>query len=269
MAVRVLEAADLRDDPLFLDHAAEEVGFADELGHEPRRRMVVDLVGRIDLLEVPGVEDPDPVGQRERLLLVVRHEHGRGAGQTQDLADLVSHDRAEVGVQVRERLVEEDQRGDRRQRAGQGDPLLLASRQLVREPSGEPPESHQVEHLGHPARTGAAVEAAETEADVSPTERCGKSAWSWNTIPTPRASGGTTRPGVDTHSPRISIIPRSSASKPAMSRRVVVLPQPEGPRRATLPGLDGQREAVDCRRVLRSEALGEVLETEETHAVGW
>jgi hypothetical protein len=53
-------------------------------------------------------------------------------------------------------------------------------------------------------------------------------------MPTPRASGGTSRLGLATTSPRKLTVPASGASKPAMSRRVVVFPQPEGPSRATI-----------------------------------
>ncbi len=69
---------------------------------------VVELERRGDLLEPAGVQHPDAIRQRERLLLVVGHEEGRGPGGPEDLADLLAHRCAEIGVEIRERLVEED-----------------------------------------------------------------------------------------------------------------------------------------------------------------
>src|SRR5215470_2057653 len=58
---------------------------------------------------------------------------------------------------------------------------------------------------------------------------CGNSAWLWNTMPRPRSRGSrslTTRPSM-----RIS--PAVGSSKPAIMRKVVVLPQPDGPTKTT------------------------------------
>src|SRR5688500_14392085 len=65
------------------------------------------------------------------------------------------------------------------------------------------------------------------------TLRCGKSAYSWKTIPIPRACAGTNTPGPKTGRSSIAISPASGRSKPATSRSNVVLPQPLGPSRAT------------------------------------
>ena len=51
----------------------DEVRLADEVGDEPRRRPVVDLPRRRELLDPAGVHHRDPVGHGQRLLLVVRH----------------------------------------------------------------------------------------------------------------------------------------------------------------------------------------------------
>src|SRR5690606_2576447 len=60
------------------------------------------------------------------------------------------------------------------------------------------------------------------------TVMCGKSAKSWKTVFTGRWKAGTPCIGR----PRSSTSPSSGCSKPAIMRRVVVLPQPEGPSRA-------------------------------------
>ena len=45
----------------------------------------------------------------------------------------------------------------------------------------------------------------------------------------PRFSGGTTPAGEEITWPSISIVPAVGGMKPAIMRRVVVLPQPDGP----------------------------------------
>src|SRR5262245_4810773 len=55
-------------------------------------------------------------------------------------------------------------------------------------------------------------------------------------MPMLRARGGTCRPrsGAATSSPPIEMVPPVGCSSPAMQRKVVVLPQPEGPSSTTI-----------------------------------
>ena len=110
----------------------EPVRESHELGHERRPRPVVELGRRRDLLEPAGGHDPDPVAQRQRLLLVVGDEQRRGADRDLDAADLLAQLPAHLGVERRERLVEQQHLGLDREGPGQRDPLLLAAGQLVR-----------------------------------------------------------------------------------------------------------------------------------------
>src|SRR3546814_2981879 len=66
------------------------------------------------------------------LLVVGHHQHRRTAGPEQ-AAQLAGQALAGFGIEVGERLVEQQQRGIRRQRARQRHALLLAARKLVRE----------------------------------------------------------------------------------------------------------------------------------------
>src|SRR5437867_3857582 len=100
----------------------------------------------------------------------------------------------------------------------------------------------------------------------SATVMVGKSAYDWKTMPTPRLRGGTsltTRP-----SKRIS--PASGRSKPAITRSVVVLPQPEPPTRETSSpwpisrespstAVDAPKRFVRRSRLMRTSA-GELLQ---------
>ena len=69
------------------------------------------------------------------------------------------------------------------------------------------------------------------------TLRCGKRAYSWNTRPTRRSSGGRETPAAasnHTSSPS-AIRPSAGADSPAIARRIVLLPAPEGPTIASVP----------------------------------
>ena len=72
---------------------------------------------------------------------------------------------------------------------------------------------------------------ARPKATLSATDRCGNSAKSWNISPTERRSGGTETRGPSTSRPSTVMVPSSGVSTPASMRRVVDLPQPEGPSR--------------------------------------
>jgi hypothetical protein len=78
-----------------------------------------------------AIHHHDAVGDRQRLFLVVRDEDGGDAEFALDRADLVAQRHAHLGVERRQRLVEQQQLGLGRQRAGQRHALLLAAGQLV------------------------------------------------------------------------------------------------------------------------------------------
>ena len=57
-----------------------------------------ELVHCTELLDAAVVHHGDPVGDGQRLVLVVRDEHGRDADALLDLADLVAHADPELGA---------------------------------------------------------------------------------------------------------------------------------------------------------------------------
>ena len=87
--------------------------------------------GAPDLLHLAAVHDRDPVGQRERLLLVVGHVHERDPDLELDPLELHLELAPELEVQGAERLVEQQHLRPVDERPGEGDALLLAARQLV------------------------------------------------------------------------------------------------------------------------------------------
>ena len=106
---------------------------AEERGDELRPRVLVDLERGALLLHEAAVQDPERVGERHRLDLIVRDvERGRAQAIVQP-ADVDPHLGAERGVEVRERLVEEEDRGTPHDRAPHRDALALPPGELLRE----------------------------------------------------------------------------------------------------------------------------------------
>ena len=93
-------------------------------------------------------------------------------------ADLARHLLAQRGIQVGQRLVEQQHARLDRQRARQRDALLLAAGQLARQARGERLELGQAQHLGHARLRGGRRHAPhlQPERDVARHRRCGNSA---------------------------------------------------------------------------------------------
>jgi hypothetical protein len=111
---------------------------------------VKDLLGRSDLHDPPGVDDGDAVGQRQRFLAVVRHIHRSDSDSLLQCAKLVAQLEAHLVIEIRHRLVEQQQARIDRKRATQGDALPLPARKLRHRARPEILELQQFEHLGHP-----------------------------------------------------------------------------------------------------------------------
>jgi hypothetical protein len=80
----------------------------------------------------------------------------------------------------------------------------------------------------------------------SRTLRCGNSAKLWNTIPKRRLCAGWT---VMSRFPKV-ILPPEGCSNPAIIRRSVVLPHPEGPRSAVSSPSAKSRSVLSTARTL-------------------
>ena len=96
-------------------------------------RALVDLARLAELHHLALVEHRDPVRHRERLGLVVGNVDEGQAELAAELLQLGAQRLAHLAVEVRERLVEQQQLGVRDQRAGEGQALLLAAAELTDE----------------------------------------------------------------------------------------------------------------------------------------
>ena len=104
---------------------------ADEAGDEGVRRPVVQLARRPALLQLPVVEHGDAVPERHRLRLVVRDVDGRHAELELQRRDVGAHLDAQLRVEVRERLVHQEDARHADDRAAHRDALALAAGQLA------------------------------------------------------------------------------------------------------------------------------------------
>ena len=140
-------------------HRAHLAGHQVHQPHEIRdhavRRMGIDLERRAVLLQPPAAHHRHVVGERERLGLVVGDIDEGDAGAALQLLELGAHALAQLGVEIGQRLVEQQDRRLDHQRAGERDALLLAAGQLVRVAALEPGEIDQRQRLlDLPARRG-------------------------------------------------------------------------------------------------------------------
>src|ERR1700694_3793697 len=129
----------------------QDVGDADEPGDELCGRLLVDLHGRTDLLDLSAGHDGDPVAHGQGLFLVVRHVDERDADLLLDLLELDLHLLAQLQVESTKGLVEEQTLGLVDDRAGERHPLALAARQLVGPALVQARQAHHVQGPIHPA----------------------------------------------------------------------------------------------------------------------
>ena len=125
-------------------------GRADEAGDEQVVRRLVELQRRADLLDVAGVQHDDLVGHGHGLDLVVGDVDHRRLELLVQLADLEPHRAAQRGVEVGQRLVEQEGRRLAHDGAADGDALALAAGELAGpafEIVGEVEDARGVRHL--------------------------------------------------------------------------------------------------------------------------
>ncbi len=122
---------------------------SEKLRHELIRRIVIDLLGRIHLLQHALLHDHNEVRNAHRLILVVRDKHRCDAGFLLDPPDLLPCRQTQSGIQIGERLIQEQDFGQLHQRTGNGHPLLLAARELRRFSLQQLLNVHQLRRFQH------------------------------------------------------------------------------------------------------------------------
>ena len=106
----------------------------DEAGDEQVRRALVEFQRRAVLLDTARIEHDDLVGHRHRLDLVMRDVDRGGPELLLQLGDFKPHLDAERGVEIRQRLVEQERLRLAHDRAPDRDALALPAGELARLP---------------------------------------------------------------------------------------------------------------------------------------
>ena len=117
---------------------------AHEIGDEQIGRPVIDFLWRPDLLQDAVLHHRDLGGQRHGLDLVMRDIDDGGAGAVVQTLDLGAHIDAKLGVEIGERLVEQEEARISHQRPAHRHALPLTARKLSR------PALQEMLHLQHP-----------------------------------------------------------------------------------------------------------------------
>ena len=143
--------------------AGELVGGAGEVGDEQIGRAVVDFVRRAHLQQLAVAHDADAVAEHHRLGLVVRDVERGHAGRLEDAAQVVAQPHAQFGVEVGQRLVEQQQLRPVDDAARQRDALHLPAGERDHRPLGVFRQADQLQHLVDLAVGSARADAAVLE----------------------------------------------------------------------------------------------------------
>ncbi len=154
---------------LALDRQFDDVAVA----HEPRHAEVRRLARKPrsasrSAATMPSFDHDDAIGERQRLVLVVRDVDRRAVELAMDAPDLRARLEAQLGVEVRQRFVHQDQRRLDDDRARDRHPLLLPARELPRQLALLARQLHELERPVDPGGDVVGRDAAhpESEADV-------------------------------------------------------------------------------------------------------
>ena len=89
------------------DMSFKEVDFANEVSDKFVFRSVIDILRRTDLWDESLVHDDDSIGKGHSFTLIVSDVDGCDTDFLLNLSDFSSHRDTKLGIEVRERLIEE------------------------------------------------------------------------------------------------------------------------------------------------------------------
>jgi len=150
-----------------LSGGEQEVRRAEKGCDEARRGPRIQLVRSAHFQQPTQVHDADPIRERERFLLIVRHEDGRDPKLALHLADGAAQLLADLGIESAEGLIEEQYLGLVRERAGDGDALLLAAGELRGQALVHALESDEPQELAAPRMAGAGAHATHAQGKLN------------------------------------------------------------------------------------------------------
>ena len=119
-------------DLALFDPYRKRAGLADEAIDARGIRIVIDFVGRTDLLDTPLAHHHHAVGELQRLVLIVGHENGRMAGLVVNLAQPTAQFLAHQRIKRAKRFIEKQDFRFNRHGAGKRHALALTTGKLRR-----------------------------------------------------------------------------------------------------------------------------------------
>ena len=108
-----------------VDLPLQQIGFAYKFGNELGLRVFVQREWLVYLSHMPCLHHHHAVTQRHGFGLVVRDHDGGGADFALNLTQFKLHLFTQLGIQIGQRLVQQQDGGLDHQCAGQSDPLTL------------------------------------------------------------------------------------------------------------------------------------------------
>ena len=133
-----------------LHGSSERGGLAEKRRDEGRARTVVQLLRRTDLQHPAAFHDDQPIRHGQRFLLIVGHVDGGDPHLFLELLQLHPHHVPQPLVEIRERLVEQQDVGLIGDDASERHALTLSPRELGRVSLSEVRQLDEIENLPHP-----------------------------------------------------------------------------------------------------------------------
>lgn len=109
------------------DLATDDIGLTHEIGDEGGGRRFVEIAWRTRLGDLAILHHDDPVGNSQRLILIMRDIDGSKAKPLLQLADFGADPAAKAGIEVGKRFIQQQHLRLQHQSAGDRDTLLLAA----------------------------------------------------------------------------------------------------------------------------------------------
>ena len=146
--IQTLEGLTAKANLVVREHdAVHDVAFADKVSDEGVNRLVVNILGRADLLNFALAHDHDGIGHAQGFFLVVGDENKGDPGGLLNLLQFLLHILAQLQVQRTQRLVQKQNLGFIHQRPGNGDTLLLTAGQAGNTTVGKAGEHDHIQHF--------------------------------------------------------------------------------------------------------------------------
>ena len=150
--------------PVALQHPLHHVHRANEIGHKARIGKFIQIRRRGKLHQPPPLHHGAAGRHCKRFILVMRHHHEGDANLVLQRCQLKAHRLAQLGVECRQGLIQQQHARPLGERPRKRHPLPLAAGKLVRLAIAQPVQLHECQHFLHPAGAFRAAHAVQLQA---------------------------------------------------------------------------------------------------------